>query len=84
MPKLNFNHLRSTDEIFWISKYEEKIKFDKIWGIIMVGPFKRERQNLNFLIIIKIWGYTSKYKGKIKFDKIWGTKMGGSFKIWTF
>ena len=28
----NFNHLRWTDENFRIGKYEEKIKFDKIWG----------------------------------------------------
>ena len=27
----NFNHLPWTDEIFRKGKYEEKIKFDKIW-----------------------------------------------------
>ena len=28
----NFNHLLWTDEIFRIGKYEEKIKFGKVWG----------------------------------------------------
>ena len=27
-----FNHSRQTDEIFRRGKYEEQIKFDKIWG----------------------------------------------------
>ena len=32
MPKnSNFNHLRWTDDIFRIGKYEEKIKFNKNW-----------------------------------------------------
>ena len=36
-------------KFFWVSKYEKKIKFDKIWGHQNKGvPLKRGRQNLNF------------------------------------
>ena len=40
-PKFKlFNHSRYSHEIFMVGKYEESMKFDKIWGIKMWSPTK--------------------------------------------
>ena len=49
-PKFQlFNHSCWAHEIFRICKYEEKIKFDEIWGYQNEGIlFKQGRQNSKF------------------------------------
>ena len=68
-------------EIFTIGKYDEKIKFDKIWGYQNEGiPLKQGYQNSNFAYIrwtVQIFKIR-KYEKKIKFNKIWGYHNGVS------
>ena len=57
-----------------MGKYEEKIKFDKIWGYQNEGiRLQQECQNsnLNHLCWTDDIFRIGKYEGKIKFDKIW-------------
>ena len=78
-PKFQlFNRLCLAYEIFRICKYEEKIKFDEIWGYQNEGIlFKQGRQNSKFNPFCWTDEIFRINKMKIKFDKIWGFRNEG-------
>ena len=81
-PKFKLLEILSrTHEIFKLSKYKAKIKFDKIWGYQIGVLPKYGHQKSNFLTnharhyeTFKI----GKYEQKIKFDNILGYQNEGN------
>ena len=79
-------------EMFKVSKYKGKIKFDKIWVYQSGGPPQTRPKTFklfNHLCQTHEIFRIGKYYKKIKFDKVWGYQNGGSPqtgppKFWTF
>ena len=67
LPKIKLsNHTCLTHEMFRVGKYEEKIKFDKIWAYQNGGTVQTGSPNSNLLAThvrhMKFSGYANKKK----------------------